>query len=106
MVHQERRDPMKKWLLLVLLCLLTVSVVSAEPFLTAQGPIMERIGATRVIVVNEITIIVEPSTPITDSAGRTLNFRHLKPGRWVSVEIEPDEASGMVAKRIILISKK
>ncbi len=97
---------MKKWLLLLLLCLLPISLAGAEPFLTTQGPIMERAEATRIIVVNEMTIFVEPSTPIVDKRGRTLEFGHLKPGRWVSVEVEPDESSGMVAKRIVLTGKK
>lgn len=97
---------MKRWLLLILLCLLPFSLAGAEPFLSVKGRIMERNEAIRVIVVNERSIFVEPSTTIIDGEGRNLNFRHLKPGRWVSVEAEPDEDSGMVAKRIVLIHKK
>jgi len=97
---------MKKWLFLILLCLLPVSFSWSEPFLSTQGPIMERLETRSIIVVNEVRIIVEPSTPITDERGGSLNFRHLEPGRWVSVEAEPDEDSGMVAKRIVLIRRK
>lgn len=97
---------MKRWLLLTLLCLLPFSLAGAEPFVSTQGPIMETMDAARVIVVNEMTIVVQPSTPITDEKGRSLSFHHLKPGRWVSVEVEPDEDSGLKAKRIVLIRKK
>ena len=97
---------MKRWLLLILVCLVPLSFAWAEPFLSTQGPIMERNEALRVIVVNERSLFVDPSTSITDEKGRTLDFHHLKPGRWVSVEAEPDEMSRMVAQRIILIHKK
>ena len=97
---------MKRWLLPILLCLVPISFAWAEPFLSTQGPIMERMEANTIIVVNEITISVEPSTQITDKRGRILSFRHLEPGRWVSVEAEPGEDSGMVAKRIVLIRNR
>lgn len=97
---------MKRWLLLILLCLVPISFAWTEPFLSIQGPIMERMEANSIIVVNEITISVEPSTQITDKRGRIVGFRHLKPGRWVSVEAEPGEYSGMVATRIVLIRKR
>jgi len=97
---------MKRWLLLIVLCLLPLSLAGAEPFLSTQGPIMEADMARAVIVVNETSIFVEPSTLITDQRGRNLNFRHLRPGRWVSIEAEPDEDSRMVAERIVLIREK
>ncbi len=97
---------MKRWLLLLLLCLLPFYLAGADPFLTIQGPIMEKTETERSIVVNEMTIFVEPSTPITGEGGQTLEFDHLNPGQWVSVEVEPDEFSGMVANRIVLTRKK
>jgi hypothetical protein len=66
---------------------------------------MERVEATKVIVVIEMTVSVEPSTLITDHNGNTKDFRHLRPGRWISVDVEPDERSGMVAIRIVLIPR-
>lgn len=96
---------MRRWLLLILLCRIPLSLAWAEPFLSTQGPIMETVEAAGIIVVNEMSISVDSSTPITDEKGRSLSFRHLKPGRWVSVEAEPDEDSGIVAKRIVLIHK-
>jgi hypothetical protein len=93
-------------MLIVLLLLTPISLIGAEPFLTAQGPIMDSIKASSVIVVNEMRIFIDPTTPITDTAGRTLSFSHLKRGRWVSVEVEPGEASGYVAMRVVLIKKK
>ncbi|NIQ39111.1 MAG: hypothetical protein GTN81_11030 [Proteobacteria bacterium] len=100
---------MKKWLplMLIVLYLLTpISLIRAEPFLTAQGPIMDTTKASSIIVVNEMRIFIDPTTPITDADGRILGFSHLKRGRWVSVEVEPDEASGYVATRVVLIKKK
>jgi hypothetical protein len=67
---------------------------------------MEMRVATRVIVVNERAIFVDPSTPITDERGRERHFRHLRPGRWVAVEAEPDEMLGIVATRIVLIRNR
>jgi hypothetical protein len=100
---------MRKWLLLILLtllCLVPLSLAGAEPFLSTQGPIMERNEAMSIIVVNERSLFIDPSTTITDEKGRTLDFHHLRSGQWVSVEAEPDDASRMVAHRIILIRKK
>ncbi len=101
---------MRKWLLLIfltLLCLVPLSLAGAEPFLSTQGPIMEQNEALSVIVVNERSLFVDPSsTTITDEKGRTLDFHHLRSGQWVSVEAEPDEMSRLVAQRIILIHKK
>jgi hypothetical protein len=68
---------------------------------------MERNEALSVIVVNERSLFVDPlTTTITDEKGKPLDFHHLKPGQWVSVEAEPDEESRMLAQRIILIRKK
>jgi hypothetical protein len=67
---------------------------------------MKGIEATRVILVNEVSVIVEPAASITDKNGKTLSSRHLKPGRWVSAEAEPNEDSQMVAERIVLNHKR
>ena len=100
---------MKKCLLFLLLCLTLLALAStftwAEPFASTKGPIMEVREARSVIVVNEIRILVESSTPITDPKGRALDFHYLKRGQWVSVELEPGEDSGMVAKRITILPK-
>ncbi len=95
---------MKKWFLLILLFVVP-SLVCAEPFLSTRGPIMERLDADRVIIVNEMRIFIQPSTSITDEKGRTLDFHHLKRGLWVLVEAEPDEDLGMVANSVVLIRK-
>ena len=97
---------MKRWLLLLVFTLFVFTVAGAEPFLFTQGPIMEKNEGSGVIVVNETTIFVVPSTVITDHKGRTLHFVHLKPGRWISVEAEPDKDSQMTAERIVLINGK
>jgi len=97
---------MKKCFLLIAFCLVSLSLAWAEPFLSTQGPIMEKTEEMSLIVVNERSIVVAPSTQITDQKGRDRRFRHLKPGRWVLVEAEPDEDSRMVATRIVLIRKK
>jgi hypothetical protein len=95
---------MKRWLVLILLFLVPPSLAMAEPFLSTQGPVMERNDILNVIVINEWHLFVEPATSITDDEGRTLGFHHLEPGRWVSVEAEPDDRSRMIAERIILMS--
>ena len=93
---------MRKWLVSVLLLFVFVSFGWAEPFQVLRGPIMA-IPAEDRIVVNETTISLTPSTSIVDKRGRTLDFGDLRCGRWVSVEVEPDGESGMVATRIILL---
>ena len=97
---------MKRWLFLIVFTLLLSTLTGAQPLLSTQGPIMEKNEGAGVIVVNETSIFVVPSTVITDHKGRALHFAHLKPGRWVSVEAEPDEDSRMTAERIVLISGK
>jgi len=94
---------MKHWILLIVVFLLLPTWVGAEPFLTTKGPIMEIIETDGVIVVNETRIIVAPQTSISDLVGRSLDDHDLKPGRWVSVEAEPDDQARLVAERIILI---
>ena len=97
---------MKRWLLLLVFTFILSTLTWAEPLLSTQGPIMEKNEGSGVIVVNETTIFVVPSTVITDHKGRTLHFVHLKPGRWISVEAEPDKDSQMTAERIVLINGK
>ena len=97
---------MKKSFILGLLCLIPFSLAWAEPFVSTQGPIMQRDEVENVIVVNERSIFVAPSTPITDAKGRRLEFHHLKPGRWVAIEAEPDEGGRLVAERITLIHRR
>jgi len=96
-------DFMKRWIFVIFACLLLPMFAGAEPFVTTKGPIMEIVETDGVIVVNETRIVVAPLTSITDSQGRPLDYHDLKPGRWVSVEAEPDERSRLVAERIILI---
>ena len=93
---------MRKWLLSILLLLVFVSVSWAEPFRVLRGPIMAVAEQDR-IVVNETTISVLPSTSITDGRRRTLDLGDLRCGRWVSVEVEPDGESGMVARKIVFL---
>jgi hypothetical protein len=102
----KRSSLMKRWLLLFVFTVFLFTLAGAQPLLSTQGPIMEKNEGSGVIVVNETTIFVVPSTVITDHKGRTLHFVHLKPGRWVSVEAEPDEDSRMTAERIVLIRGK
>ena len=101
---------MKKCLFLLPACFILLALAWtltwAEPFASAKGPIMEVKEARSVIVVNEIRILVESSTPITDAKGRVLDFHYLKRGQWVSVELEPGEDAGMVAKRITILPKE
>ncbi len=94
---------MKRWLFLILLCVLPLCLAWAEPFLSIKGPIMETRETTRVIVVNEMSIFVQPSTPIIDKRERSLDFGDLKPGRWVSVDVEPEGNSRMIATKIVVI---
>jgi hypothetical protein len=96
-------DFMKRWIFVIVASLLLSTFAGAEPFFTTKGPIMEVIETEGIIVVNETRIVVAPLTSITDSQGRPLDYHDLKPGRWVSVEAEPDERSRLVAERIILI---
>jgi hypothetical protein len=94
---------MKRWILLIVASLLLSTFAGAEPFFTTKGPIMEVIETDGIIVVNETRIVVAPLTSITDRKGRSLDYHDLKPGRWVSVDAEPDDHSRLVAERIILI---
>ena len=94
---------MKRWSLLIVAFLLLPTWVGAGPFITTKGPIMEVIETDGIIVVNETLIIVAPQTSISDPAGRSLDYHDLKPGRWVSVDTEPDDHARLVAERIILM---
>ena len=97
---------MKRWVLSILLGLMLSALAGAEPFLSARGPIMDRQEAMRIIVVNEGSFYVDPSTPIRDQNGKALDFHHLKPGRWVFIEAEPDDDGRMVAQRIVVGARK
>ena len=97
---------MKRLFVLILMCLLPLSLAWAEPFLSIQGPIMERMEARGIIVVNETRFFVEPTTTITDHRGRGLKFRYLTRGRWVSIEAAPDDDGAMVAERIVVIRRR
>jgi hypothetical protein len=97
---------MKKWLLPILLCFVLLTLAGAAPFLSVRGPIMDRQEAMRTIVVNERSFYVDPSTPITDQKGKALDFHHLRPGRWVFIEAEPDDDGRMVAQRIVVGARK
>jgi hypothetical protein len=95
---------MKKWLVSVLLLFVFVSFGWAEPFQIIRGPIMA-VPAEDRLVVNETTISLTPSTAIADQGGQTLDLEDLRCGQWVSVEVEPDGESGMVAIKIILLEQ-
>lgn len=97
---------MKRRLILILLCLLPLSLAWAGPFLSTQGVIMETDDVLGIIVVNERELFIDPSTTITDEQGRPVEFYELRPGRWVTIEAEPDETSRLVAQRIVLIDKR
>ena len=93
---------MRKWLVSVLLLFGFVSFGWAEPFQVLRGPIMA-VPAEDRIVVNETTICLTPLTSIANKRGRTLDLGDLKCGRWVSVKVEPDEESGMLATEIVVL---
>jgi hypothetical protein len=91
-------------ILLIFLLLIpsaSFSQVKKEKIISFSGTIKTISKDLKIVVVNDVNVLISPDTKILDEKGRTLNINDLKPKLHVTVEAF-ENRDGIFARKIVV----